>query len=190
MRSALGGQPSLLIPVGDNQFRGDHDVEATRIFTKDADGVMVMTGAGYAERVPRWQVEIVRWPVLFSAAFVLTPFFALLIWLVRIRRDPDSWALKASLLLCAIGFGLPVLAISNIHATTVGLVNLVTVSMFAGTLIFPAATVLAIGLTIHAWFTDVGRWLGAYATLTSLSSLIVLTYVTWWGVIGFKPWSF
>ena len=190
MRSALGGRPIPLIPVGDNQFRGEHEVEATRIFTTDEAGVMVMTGAGYAERVPRWQVEIVRWPVLFSAAFVLTPFLAVLIWLLRIRHRPGFWALKISLLFCAIGFGLPVLAISNIQASTVGLVNVVTVSMFAGTLIFPVATALAIGFTIHAWLNDAGWALRAYALLTSLTSAIVLAYVTWWGVIGFKPWDF
>ncbi len=35
---------------------------------------MVMTGASrYAERHSRWRIESVRWPVLVSAALVLTP---------------------------------------------------------------------------------------------------------------------
>ena len=189
MRPALRGPSHTLIPVGDNQFRGEHDVEATRVFTTDQSGVMIMTGAGYAERMPRWQVEIVRWPVLISSALILTPLLALVIWLVRIR-DSGFWALRLSLLLCAIGFGLPILAIANVDAATVGQVNALTMSMLGGTLILPAATVLAIGFTIHSFFEDAGASLRGYAVLVSLAALILSVYIGWWGVIGFKPWSF
>ena len=47
----------------------EDDVEATRVFATDEAGTMVLDRRRrYAERRSRWRVEIVRWPVLVSAA--------------------------------------------------------------------------------------------------------------------------
>lgn len=77
------GTPSALIPVSENLFRFEADPEPTRVFTKDENGVTVLTGGfAYFEQRPRWRVEIIRWPVLISTALSLTPLVAAIVWII------------------------------------------------------------------------------------------------------------
>ncbi|MGH9382675.1 MAG: serine hydrolase domain-containing protein, partial [Vicinamibacterales bacterium] len=74
------GSRQRLIPVGEGLFRLDKDVEATRVFATDEDERMVLTGPFYAERVPRWRVEMVRVPVLAACLILMSPFLFAIIW--------------------------------------------------------------------------------------------------------------
>ncbi len=77
------GRPVTLIPVADALFREDDKVEASIVFAENDAGLMVMAGASrYAERQSRWRVESVRWPVIVSAAIVLTPLVMLIPWTI------------------------------------------------------------------------------------------------------------
>jgi CubicO group peptidase (beta-lactamase class C family) len=184
------GKPQALTPVSDSLFRFDADPEASRVFTKDADGRMIFAGASsYEERRPRWRVEAVRVPVLFSAALVLTPLVMVLVWIALSRRS-GFWGLRLFLLLCAIAFVLPVIGIMNVSDDTLGTRNAWTAAMFAGTVLMPAAAVLAFLLTIDAWRRGAGRGLRAYALAVSIAALVVSGYLSSWGMIGFMPWSF
>jgi CubicO group peptidase (beta-lactamase class C family) len=187
------GTRARLFPVSDSLFRRDADVDATRVFGVDDIGTMVFTGgAVYAERRPRWQVEIVRWPVLVSFFLALTPLVALVAWLVHARRAMPSgfWWLKAALLLCALATILPIVGVMNVRDTELGWPNLWTGAMFVGTLMLPAAALLAVFFTIDAWRNDAGRWLRAYALAVSVSALLLSTYLWSWGMIAFRPWAY
>jgi hypothetical protein len=186
------GQLTSLYPVSDNLFRLGTDPEPTRVFTR-GDGEMVLTGGGfYAERRPRWAVEIVRWPVLLSSALVLTPWLMLIPWLVHARRAEPSgfWWLKAWLLLAAAGFAASTIALVTVDDIALGTRNPWTAAMFLGTVLVPAAAILSFLFTIDAWRNDAGRWLRAYALTVSIAALIVSGYLSSWGMIGFRPWSF
>ena len=88
-----------LIPVSDSLFRFDTDPEATRVFTKDAAGVPILAGGStYEERRARWQIEVIRWAVLISAALVVTPLAVMLFWIIQSlsrRLPPERGALDA-----------------------------------------------------------------------------------------------
>jgi hypothetical protein len=91
--TSLLGNTTELIPVSENLFRLDVEPEATSVFTRDEDGDMVWAGGlSYDERRPRWQVEVVRLPVLAAAAIVLTPVVMLChgSCTQAVRRQPDS----------------------------------------------------------------------------------------------------
>jgi hypothetical protein len=188
----FGGEVDV-IPVSDNLFRLEAEPEATSAFTRNEDGDMVWAGGlTYEERRPRWLVEIVRWPVLVSAGLVLTPIVMLLPWLVRARRAEPSgfWWLKTWLVACSIGFLLPVAGIMNIDPPMFGTRNMWTAAMFIGTLLFPAAAILSLLFTIDAFVKDAGRWLKSYALVVSIGALIVSAYLSSWGMIGFRAWSY
>ena len=86
--AGVSAAPMPLIPVGGTLFRLENERGATRVFAENDDGLMVLAGAStYAERQSRWRVESVRWPVLISAAVVLTPLVMLIPWLVPVRRQ-------------------------------------------------------------------------------------------------------
>jgi len=179
-----------LIPVSDSLFRFDGDPEATRVFTKDAAGVPILAGGTtYEERRPRWQVEVIRWAVLISAALVVTPLAVMLLWIMR-SRNAGFWWLRCFLLLCAVAFALPVIGLLNVNDLSLGTRTVWTSAMFAGSVLMPAAAILALLFTIDAWRTDAGRAFRAYALSVSLAALVISGYLSSWGMIGFMPWSF
>jgi CubicO group peptidase (beta-lactamase class C family) len=184
---------SALIPVSDTMFRLENEVEASRVFAQNDAGLMVVTGgSSYAERQSRWRVESVRWPVLISAAIVLTPLLMLIIWIVHARRAEPAgfWWMKIFLLLCAIAFVLPVIGVMNVSDRELGTFNLWTAAMFSGTVLLPVAAILSFMFTIDAWRREAGRWLTSYAMIVSVAALIVSGYLSAWGMIGFRPWNF
>ena len=198
------GENSTLIPVSDTLFRFEADPEPMRVFTKDEHGVTILTGGNaYLERRPRWRVDAIRWPVLVSAALSLTPLVMLLPWIIRHvlsrrsamreggRAGPSGfWWLKTYLVLCSIGLLLPVIGAMNTPAMQLGTRNAWTAAMFAGSVLYPAAAVLSLLLTVNAFMSGAGKWLRAYALTISIAALIVSAYLSSWGMIAFRPWSF
>ena len=98
--------------------------------------------------------------------------------------------MKFSLLLCAIAFVLPVIGVMNVRDTELGTRNIWTAAMFAGSLLMPAAAILSFLFAIDAWRNGAGRWLRGYAMLVSIAALIISGYLSAWGMIAFRPWSF
>jgi CubicO group peptidase (beta-lactamase class C family) len=187
------GRPVTLIPVADALFREDDKVDASTVFADNDAGLMVMAGPSrYAERQSRWRVESVRWPVIISAAIVLTPLVMFVLWIVRARRAEPAgfWWLKIFLLLCAIALLLPYVGVRYVTDQDLGTFNIWTAAMFAGSALLPAAAILSFLFTIDAWRRDAGRWLRGYAMLVSVAALVVSGYLSAWGMIGFRPWNF
>lgn len=187
------GPRARLYPVSETLFRTEDDVEATRVFAAGEDGTMVFTGGFvYAERVPRWRVEIVRWPVVFSFVLVATPFAMLIPWLVRIRRAEPSgfWWLKTTLALCAVAIALPTVAVMNVRDIELGSPNLWTGAMFIGSVLLPVAALLALFFTVNAWRDDAGPWLRSYALAVSLAALVLSVYLWSSGLLAFRSWAY
>ena len=193
------GSPVTLIPVADALFREENRVEPTSVFAENGAGLMVMTGGNrYAERHSRWRVESVRWPVLISAALVVTPLVMLIPWgiasLSRSRRGEGGrhgfWWMKVFLLLCALALVLPAIGVRNVSDRELGTFNVWTAAMFTGSVLLPVAAIVSFLFTIDAWRRDAGRWLGTYAMAVSVAALIVSGYLSAWGMIGFRPWNF
>lgn len=186
------GSSETLIPVSDTLFRFEQEPEPTRVFVSGDAGEMILTGgATYAERWPRWRIESVRWAVLGSAIVVLTPLVMLIPWIVFARRvSPPMHQLKAALLLCAIGFVLPVIGIIEVNDHTIGSVNVWTALMFAGSILLPLAAVVSFLYAIDALRSGARRALTAYALVVSLAALVISGYLSAWGMIAFRPWHY
>ncbi len=186
------GPASTLIPVSETLFRFEQDAEPTRVFVSGDAGEMILTGgATYAERWPRWRIESVRWAVLGSALVVVTPLVMLIPWIVLARRSsPTMYQLKGCLLLCSAGFVLPIVGVIGVNEHTIGAVNLWTSAMFAGSILLPIAAVLSFLYTIDALRSGGRRLLSAYALLVSTGALIIAGYLSAWGMIAFRPWSY
>lgn len=187
------GRATTLIPVSNNLFRLDADPEPSRVFTTDAGGTMVLTGGSlYLERRPRWRVDVIRWPVLASAAMVLTPLLMMVPWIVhaRLAEPKGFWWLKLSLLACSGGLILPMIGFMNAGDTDLGTRNLWTVAIFTGSILVPTAAILSFLFTVEAFMSGAGRWLKVYALVTSIAALIVSGYLSAWGMLAFTPWNF
>ncbi|MEP6782584.1 MAG: serine hydrolase domain-containing protein [Acidobacteriota bacterium] len=189
------GKSMQLIPVSDSLFRLDRDPEATLVFTKTAEGVPVLAGGtSYAEKRSRWPIEIVRWGVLASAALVITPLVMVIPWIIVawLRRGTErrGGILKCFLLLCAIALILPVIGVFDVSARTLGMHNVGTTAIFAGSVLMPFAAIVSFQCVIDAWRKGAGRGLRLYGLAVSMAALIVSGYLSAWGMIAFMPWSF
>src|SRR6185503_9004702 len=180
------GQPSALIPVSDTLFRLENEPDPILVFVPGQGDQMILTGAGtYAERWPRWRIDVVRWTVFGSAAIVVTPIVMLVPWLIFVRRSPGFWWLKTFLLLCAIAFVLPVLVVMNVADRDLGTRNIWTMAMFAGSVLMPAAAVLSFLFVIDAWRNGASGWLRAYSLIVSIAVLVISGYLSAWGMLAF-----
>src|SRR5690606_15653546 len=81
------GSRIRLVPVSETMFRTEEEIDASRVFTYNAHGTMVLAGTSlYAERQPRWRVEMVRVPVFASLGLVASVLGLAGIWVARLRR--------------------------------------------------------------------------------------------------------
>jgi CubicO group peptidase (beta-lactamase class C family) len=189
------GSPTPLIPVSETLFRLEAEPEATRVFVQGNGDQMIFAGAStYAERWPRWRIESVRWTVLASAVIVVTPLIMVIPWTIsglsRRSAKREGGFLKSMLLLCAIAFMLPVIGVMNVVDRELGTRNIWTTAMFTGSVLLPVAAILSFLFVIEAWRTGAGRWLRAYALTVSVAALVISGYLSAWGMIAFRPWSF
>ncbi|HYE87526.1 MAG TPA: serine hydrolase domain-containing protein [Vicinamibacterales bacterium] len=194
------GSSTPLIPVSDTLFRLESEPEPSRVFIAGDGGQMILTGGYlYAERRPRWRIDSVRWAVLISSAIVVTPLLMLIPWTIHSlsrRRRPGERAhhkgvwVKLFLVLCAVAFLLPVVGIAGVADRDIGTRNAWTATIFAGTVLMPIAAILSFLFTLDAWRVGAGRWLRGYALLVSIAALIISGYLSAWGMIGFKSWTF
>jgi CubicO group peptidase (beta-lactamase class C family) len=193
MATPMFGEQTALVPTSPTMFRFEADPEPSRVFTTDDAGTMVLTGgAFYAERKSRWRVESVRWPVLISAALVVTPLLMLIPWAVHAGRAEPSgfWWVKSWLVGCSVGLILPAIGYLSAAGTDLGTRNVWTASIFIGTILLPAAAILSFVFMIDLWRAGAGRWLRAYAAIVSAAALIVSGYLSAWGMLAFRPWNF
>lgn len=187
------GDSLRLIPVSDTAFRLEHELDASRIFTTDPEGIMVLTGpALYAERVPRWRVEIVRAPLLASVPLVLSVFVVAVAWIVRVRRARPRafWALKAAILLCPVVLALPFATLALTPTRAWGVPGVGTMLAFVGSLAIPFSGLVVVLLAFQARRAAASRWLTRYAFLIAAAMIGVSFYLGAHGLLGLRTWNY
>lgn len=191
------GSGRTWVPVSESLFRLESQSSASRVFATTGTGAHVMiaaTGGGeiYAERMPRWRVEIVRWPVLVSVALVLTPLGIVIAWLVHARwaRPAGFWALKTLLIVTPLVLLLPYAGLLATPFGRWGTRNAATICMYLGTLALPTVAVAGLWLAHSARQQRASHWLVAYAALVAIAALIVSAYLGSCGVIGIRLWLY
>jgi hypothetical protein len=189
----LFGRRVALFPVTESSFRLENEIDASRVFTPDDNGDMVMAGGAiYAERIPRWRVEIVRVSIGASLALTASVIVAALVWLVRIRRSRPRgfWLLKTALMLCPLALLVPFLTARLTLTSNWGVANATTRTIFIGTLAIPALALVVSLLTLAAIRQRVSRWLAIYAASVSLAMALVSLYLSSHGMLGLRLWLY
>ena len=67
--------------------------------------------------------------------------------------------------------------------------NIWSAAIFAGSLLLPAAAILSFLSTVDAFMSAAGKW-RVYALLISVAALVVAGYLSAWGMLAFRPWSY
>jgi CubicO group peptidase (beta-lactamase class C family) len=195
---ALFAQPLLgerrrLVPVTESSFRLEEELDASRVFTTTPDGMTVMAGGQlYAERRPRWRLDLVRGALAAAAAILATVFLVAIVWVARLRRAQPRgfWGLKCAMLLCPLILLLPIGALSLTPMTAWGTRNSGTLAVFGGTLAVPALAVAVATLTLVAMRDGASRLLVTYAGLVALAMGGFSLYLSSHDLLGLRLWRY
>jgi hypothetical protein len=189
----LVGRGVPLIPVSESAFRMESELDASRVFTTDADGRMVMAGAySYAVRVPRWRVELIRLPVLATLPLLASVFVVAMVWLARWKRaEPRGfWELKVALLLCPLAVVAPFGALALTPMMDWGVRNTGTVTVFVSTLAVPVLALVVGFFTLGAAREGASSRLTTYAALVGLAMGGLSLYFSSHDMLGLRLWNY
>jgi hypothetical protein len=189
----LLGERTRLVAISDTIFRREDEQGPTITFATDEDGTVVLTGAQlYAERRPRWRVELLRLPVLATIPVLLSPLLVPVVWLARFRRTRAHgfWDLKTALVACPALLVSTAAALSLTPARTWGTQNLATTTFFVATLALPALAVVIAALAIGARRQGGSRLLVNYAVIVALAAAALSLFLWTNGLIGLRLWAY
>jgi hypothetical protein len=189
----LFGESVPLVPVSASTFRLESELDASRVFTADADGQMVMAGTQtYAVRVPRWRVELVRVPVLGTLPLLASVPLVTVVWLARLRRaEPRGfWELKVALILCPLVVLAPFAALWFTPMMDWGVRNIGTVAVFVSTLAIPVLALVVGFFTLNAAREGASRLLATYAALVGLAMGGLSLYLSSHDLLGVRLWNY
>jgi hypothetical protein len=187
---SIGGERVRLIPVSETTFRRENELDATMIFTADAEGAMVLTGAQlYAEQRPRWTVDLLRGSVMVAAGVVLSPLVVAIGWVARLRHS-RFWDLKLALLACPILVAAPALALAVTPRRDWGLLNATTTIVFLATVALPALAIAIVAFAAAARKQGAGRLLVGYAFVVALAAAGITVYLSAHGLIALRLWKY
>jgi len=68
--------------------------------------------------------------------------------------------------------------------------NVWTIAIYAGSILLPVTAVLSFLLAVDATRNGTHLVSRLYALMVSIAALIVSGYLSAWGMIAFKPWTF
>jgi CubicO group peptidase (beta-lactamase class C family) len=189
----VAGRRARLVPVTEATFRREGEIDASLAFASDAEGTMVLAGAGvYAERRPRWRIEAVRLPVLAILPVVLSVLPVFLIWTVRVGRARPAgfWALKLTLAGCVVSVLAPAAALALTPGRAWGVPGAGALVVFAASLVLPALAGLVVLLALLARRRGAGWPLTLYALGVGVAMAGLSAYLGSSGLIGVRTWRY
>jgi hypothetical protein len=176
--------------VSETTFRRENELDATMVFTADAQGAMVLTGAQlYAEQRPRWTVDLLRGSVMAAAGVVLSPLVVAIGWVARLRQS-RFWDLKLALLACPILVAAPAVALALTPRRDWGVLNATTTIVFLATMALPALAIAIVAFAAAARKQGAGRLLVGYAFVVALAAAGITVYLSAHGLIALRLWKY
>lgn len=187
------GKRQVLVPVSQNQFRLEDEPEGSWIFFTGGDGRRRLAStAFYGAELPAWHA-FGRFILLMAAASLMALFvIAALIWIpVQLaRRKANHIAAMPALAtlfaaLCLVGVVIllgPVLG----SFEAIGTRNVVTLSLFFLSWLWPIASLISLVLTLWYVLRAKTMMLRMLTVLGSGACFGLTVYFLSWGAFGFK----
>lgn len=195
LTSTLAGEAQTWHPLGEGMFRRTDESIASIMAVESADGTQLLQGGPTLRKIPAalaWS----RW-LLIGLALILVASSMLfaLVWLPRRLRGTRFpalsfrvWPLLASLSF-ALCVGILMLALED-PVNRLGTLNVWSVGYWLVSLGFALITLylpLALARLPSAAINPVVRW---HCMLVTLGNLLLLTYFSYYGMIGIRYWAY
>ncbi len=197
-RSGLSGAPVPLFPTGKNVFRSESEPEGSTIFFSNGAGNMALTSNGlegipYAERSSLALLYARIALLAVCLALMATSLLFAVIWILRklfggmkhvrhlsVRAVP----VLAILFLLAI----PLCSI-RLDGQTIGTLNLWTVGILLGSLVFPLLSLMGLLLVVRVPKNEIHPGVRIHSYLVSLACCVVTIFFASWHLIGLRTWA-
>jgi CubicO group peptidase (beta-lactamase class C family) len=198
----LGGAQRY-VPVSETQFRGPGDPVATLALVDDAaDGrpaSLELAGFGVPLSFRRISPAAAYLTVGLGGAFVVTTLVSLLVglaWIlvafIRNRRDIDPAWLSVwpfvSALSVVVCFAIVKVSREDAFARF-GQATAWSVGLFAATTLFAVASVLGLAMVMRSPRSALRGPVRVHALVAGVINVIVVVYLAWWGVLGWRIWA-
>jgi hypothetical protein len=187
------GERERLVPVTESMFRLENEIDASRVFTADANGTMVMAGLQlYAERTARWRRDLLRGGLAAAVLVIASVLVVAIVWVARIKRAAPRgfWELKIALLLCPLAVVMPAAGLSLSPLQSWGLRTPGTVAVFVGTLAIPVLALIVVAFTVGAMRERASRALVTYAAVVALAMGGLALYLSNHSLLGLRLWEY
>jgi CubicO group peptidase (beta-lactamase class C family) len=187
------GDRQRLVAVSDSTFRLENEIDASRVFTTDDAGVMVLAGPQvYAERTDRWTIDLLRGALGAAVLIIGSVLVVAVFWVARLRRAAPRgfWTLKLAMLLCPVVLVVPFAVLSLSTPMSWGKPTAATIAVFVATLAIPLLSLAVSLLTVNAIRERGSRMLVTYAGLVALAMGGVSLYLRYHDMLGLRVWAY
>ena len=190
---------SPLIPVSKNLFRRLWHPEASRVFAETTDDGLVYASQGsYYERTSIWRTYLYR-VLVFGAIIIMMSSIAYSLFWVPVHiykrlkhKDNRSKYLSMRLipLLAVLSLIFGALKMGDQTMLEFGMPTVLNVIFFVSTLIFAGLSTLSLLTAYRSFYKPVKMAARVYAVLLSSACFGMTLYLSYWGVIGLRLWSY
>ena len=194
----LGGEKTELVPVTATSFRYEDEPVARvfRVVDDDGDPILQQGSAGNYARVgaawPFFQFAVAGTTLmLLISALLFAPVWALAKAFGGMKTTPLQTLLFPLLAALSIfvSFVLPFALISDV-VQDLGTFSGVSLTIFIGSLVFGALTVLSLHASFRSYPVNTNRFVRLDSQLVSLACTVALLYLWSNGLIGLRTWAY
>jgi CubicO group peptidase (beta-lactamase class C family) len=195
--SGLFGASEKLLPVGKNTFRHENEPEATATFFTDPSGAKVyvatgIDGAPYGEResIVWLYAKIVLLCLCFAllATAVLFALVWLILWAIGKLKDVKHLSVRAVPLVATLVLAAVMFSMTKIFED-VGQVNLWSVTIFLGTILFAFLSLFGLWLAVRVPRNEIRNSVRVHSLLVSVACCVLTAFFASWHLIGLRLWA-
>jgi len=195
--SELIGKPEKLLPVSKNTFRKETDPEATATFFTDPSATRVYVSVGidgqpYAERQSSfWPYARIVVLVLCQALLASSVLFALVWgvrWMLGRMKGVKHLAVRVVPLLATLLFSAVLFSMTKIFDDP-GAVNLWSLTIFAGTILFALLSLFGLWLAVNVPRSEIRNGVRIHSLWVSLACCVLTVFFASWHLLGLRIWA-
>ncbi len=197
-RSGLfGGKHETILPVGKNLFRTEKEPEPSTVFFTDNAGNTVYVNSGidglaYAEKgsifSPYARLGLLALCSVLMASTLLFAAVWMVLWILGKMKNVRHLAVRGVPLLAVLSL---IAAVSGFSKAvgTLGVVNLWSLLVCAGTLLFAVFSVSGLVLALRVPKDEIHPGVRFHSLLVALACCIVTAFFASWHLIGLRLWA-
>lgn len=186
------GPDTPLVAVNDALFRRESELTASMAFT-EVDSRPVLAGVDvYAEKRPRWPIDLLRGALALSLVCIaVAPLAAVAhAWRRRTRGGAGTAGLGTAWTIALVAFVALFAVASASPVTSLATSSGPALVLFGASIVHPLVAFALLPLTATAWTRGLRGLTGWFAAASAAAHTGLACYLGWWGLVAFRSWMY